>query len=282
MALRARTAAVGAALVAAALITASPRLAFGPGPLSPGHAGLTDRCLACHAPLRGVPAARCLGCHPLAKIGAARDARPANPVLARLHALASSADCLECHGGHAGATPRFAHTRLPQSERSNCQGCHLARRPDDQPHRQGGESCDACHGTEAWRPANMDHARLAAGQACVTCHAGRRPQDALHAQAGDACGTCHATGAWRPATFAHERFFLLDRDHNVACGTCHGDAGGYRTYTCYGCHEHTPAGMAAEHRKESVRDLDNCVRCHRSPDEPGGRGGRGGSEGDEE
>lgn len=284
MAVRARAAAVATTLAAATLIAVSPRWAFGPGAMTAGHARLADDCLGCHAPLRGVPASRCLGCHPIEKIGAARAARPE---IARVHALLAADDCLECHSEHGGphrsaATPRFTHARLPTTVRSNCTACHRARRPDDERHRQAGESCDACHRTEAWKPASVDHARLSAQQACAACHARQRPRDALHAQAGEGCGACHTTSAWRPATFAHEKFFMLDRDHSVACRTCHADPASYKAYTCYGCHAHTPAGMAAEHSEEGIRDLDNCVRCHRSADKHGGRAGgegRGGHEG---
>lgn len=285
MALRARTAAAATLIVAAALAAVSPRRAFGPGAMSPGHARLGDRCLACHLPFRSVPAARCLGCHPLATIGSARSTPErtlaARPALARVHALLDPDDCLECHSEHggprrAGATPRFAHERLPENERSRCAGCHIQARPDDERHRQAGEACDACHGSRSWRPASVDHARLTPRQACVACHARRRPADTLHAQVSGDCGACHATRAWTPATFAHDEHFVLDRDHNVACRTCHTTAADYKTYTCYGCHEHTPAGMQAEHAEEGVRDLDNCVRCHRSADEHAAReGGRG-------
>lgn len=76
--------------------------------------------------------------------------------------------------------------------------------------------------------------------------------------------TCHTTSGWKPAHFAHDRLFRLDRDHNVACTTCH-VGGNTRRYTCYGCHEHKPAATLAEHREEGVRGtIDNCARCHRS------------------
>lgn len=52
-------------------------------------------------------------------------------------------------------------------------------------------------------------------------------------------------------------------------------------YTCYGCHEHTPANMQAKHREEGVSEsLDNCVRCHRSASgELAGTGQREGGKG---
>jgi len=57
--------------------------------------------------------------------------------------------------------------------------------------------------------------------------------------------------------------------------TCH-TGNDFKRYTCYGCHEHTPANVRAEHEKEGIRDFENCVECHRSADEePVKRGARG-------
>lgn len=66
----------------------------------------------------------------------------------------------------------------------------------------------------------------------------------------------------------------LDRDHNVDCVTCH-VGNDYSRYTCYGCHAHTVQNILREHRDEGIRDLDNCVLCHRSADGEGGEGGGG-------
>jgi hypothetical protein len=57
----------------------------------------------------------------------------------------------------------------------------------------------------------------------------------------------------------------------VECVTCH-VGNDYSRYTCYGCHEHTVQNILREHRDEGIRDLDNCVRCHRSADGEGGEG----------
>src|SRR3546814_280085 len=75
--------------------------------------------------------------------------------------------------------------------------------------------------------------------------------------------TCHQPGHWKPATFDHSRYFLLDRDHNTACTTCHLN-NNYKQYTCYGCHEHQPTKIITKHREEGITNIENCVRCHRS------------------
>jgi hypothetical protein len=48
------------------------------------------------------------------------------------------------------------------------------------------------------------------------------------------------------------------------CQTCHPN--GTSTYTCLGCHFHTPANVQAQHEGQSASQLANCIRCH-----PGGR-----------
>lgn len=239
--MRSRTALIGSLVVAAGLIAASPRLSLSAGPLAEGHREIAENCLGCHTLLRGLPAGKCIACHPLDSIGIVRralvQAPHARPALAGLHIEFRDADCLDCHTDHAGRDPKGA-TRVFRHERLSAS---LQRR-------------------------------------CIGCHEGERPADDLHRKVADDCASCHTTKAWTPASFAHDQYFLLDRDHNVSCRTCHIESAGYRQYTCYGCHEHTPLRVAAQHREEGISNLRDCVRCHRSASgEPGeGREGRRG------
>jgi hypothetical protein len=94
---------------------------------------------------------------------------------------------------------------------------------------------------------------------------------------GVGCAQCHKAEAWKPATFDHDKFFVLDKDHNATCATCH-TTEDHSKYTCFGCHEHTPANVRRQHEEEGIRNFENCVRCHRSADgerEGGGEGKRG-------
>lgn len=76
-----------------------------------------------------------------------------------------------------------------------------------------------------------------------------------------------------PVRFHHD---LLKPAVRGQCATCH-VGGNTRRYTCYGCHEHQPARVLAEHREEGVRgNIDNCARCHRSAE--GEREGEGDDE----
>jgi hypothetical protein len=280
--MRARTAALLTAAGAAALITWSPRLAIGAGPLTRGHAAIENRCAACHAPFRGPSTARCVACHARDSVPSAARAGELGTdrfvTLQGLHRDPGTVDCFACHTDHEGADPAngtkaFAHEQLSRDVLSRCASCHDAVQPADAVHR-GPTPCSACHGTTAWTPATFRHDRADAALAsrCAECHAEDVPAgDGLHDPAMRACADCHGVDRWTPATFEHARFFQLDRDHDVRCSTCHQDRGQYARYTCYGCHEHTPAGMQREHAEEGItRNLDQCARCHRSADGEGG------------
>ncbi len=227
-----RSALLGTMVLAGALFLFSPRLALSPGPLTAGHVDLADRCLACHTLLRGAPAGKCVDCHALDSIGVAGRAA-------------------------AQATPRPALAGMHAGFRGvDCVDCHTDH--------QGDGAATVAFSHDALSPALRAR--------CGSCHAGERPADQLHRQVGDDCATCHVTRAWSPASFAHDRYFVLDRDHDVACRTCHAATSGYAAYTCYGCHEHTEARIIAEHREEGIGNLADCARCHRSAREHEGGG----------
>lgn len=194
------------------------------------------------------------------------------PMLAGHEALAT--DCFACH----------APLRGSRAER--CTDCHAVDRIGRfttagqplQPPRVGfhqqlqEQDCMACHAEHRGTPADaalkpFSHGLLKTEvQAqCSTCHA--KPRDGLHDKLQGHCQGCHTTQAWKPSSFAHEKYFLLDRDHDVACATCHVD-NDFGRYSCYGCHEHTPARIRAKHVKEGIRDFEHCVDCHRGPWEP--------------
>jgi hypothetical protein len=312
-----------------ALVFVYPHLMVGPGALEAGHAELAADCFACHTPLRGATADRCIACHALPGIGLRTTKGAAivhaKPLKTSFHQSLNNPDCMACHSDHAGPklTKRsrkpFSHVMLRADTRERCETCHAA--PDTVIHRKPGMACSKCHKMEAWKPAAFDHAALTAAERsrCETCHAApdnaihrnpgmacakchkteawkpaafdhtaltpaersrceachQAPADALHKQMTGICAQCHQTQAWKPATFDHDKFFALDGDHNVSCVTCH-TGNVYSRYTCYGCHEHTPANMQARHREEGGGgNLDNCVRCHRSASgEGGGEHGR--------
>lgn len=267
------------ALVALAFVY--PHLMVSPGPLVRGHDDLTRDCFACHAPLRGASSARCVECHAVADVGLRTTKGvpiATGTVKGSFHQELIEQDCVACHSDHQGPrmTKRsrkpFSHELLKVMVRDRCSSCHAA--PRDTVHRDVKVECGQCHQSRAWKPAQFDHTLLARAvlDRCEGCH--NAPTDRLHRQIRGSCQSCHRTEAWKPATFDHDKHFVLDRDHQASCETCHTNHD-YGRYTCYGCHEHSQAKVRAEHLKEGIPNFENCVECHRDPRvEPQKRGER--------
>ncbi|MBT9594800.1 MAG: class III cytochrome C family protein [Vitreoscilla sp.] len=223
-------------LAAAALVFVFPHLMVSPGALVSGHASLATDCFACHAPGRGAVSERCVACHALPDIG-----------LRTTRGLAISQKPIKAS----------FHQDLIEQDCMACHSDHLGPKLTQR----------------SRKPFSHGLLRAAVRERCESCH--RVPVDNLHRQVRGGCLQCHSQEAWKPATFEHDKLFLLDRDHDTTCETCH-KGSDYSRYTCYGCHEHQPAKIRAEHLEEGIRDVENCVECHRSADdEPEGRGRNG-------
>ncbi len=211
------------------LAFAYPHLMISPGPVIKAHAEIGTDCFACHKAWRGAAAPLCIQCHVVADIGL-RTTKGA--------AIAQKAN-----------QPRLKTAFHQELLEQNCTACHTDHRSP----RLAQQSRNAfSHGL--LRPAVREQ--------CESCH--QKPADRLHEKVAGDCKACHKLDAWKPATFDHAKAFVLDRDHNTACVTCH-KGNNYSIYTCYGCHEHTPANIRAEHHEEGIRDFENCVECHRDP-----------------
>ncbi len=208
-----------------------PHQMVSPGDLIPAHSALQNDCFACHAPLQGASVERCTTCHTIADIGLRTSKGVAIPI--------------------SSARPAF-HQSLAKTD---CMACH-----SDHPRPRLTKTTSV----------RFEHTMLKAGvrSNCQSCH--KPPRDELHIGQDLGCAACHQTAHWKPATFAHDRLFVLDGHHDAACKTCH-LGGNYQRYTCYGCHEHQEAQIIAEHRREGIANIENCVRCHRSA-EGGGEG----------
>lgn len=220
-------------LLLLALVFVYPHLMVSPGPLIAGHANIATDCFACHAPLRGAASSRCIACHALPDIGLRNT--QGIPIARKTLKVSFHQDLLE----------------------QNCMTCHSDHAGPKLTQRSR-------------KPFSHGLLRSNVREQCQTCH--RAPADKLHTKITGNCNQCHAQTAWKPASFDHDKSFVLDRDHNVECVTCH-VGNDYSRYTCYGCHEHTVQNVLREHRDEGIRDLDNCVRCHRRADGEGAEGG---------
>lgn len=193
-----------------------------------------------------------------------------------------------CSGCHAGARTLADLQGAP----TDCYACHVQ---DDAHDGQFGQDCAACHVTSDWQDATFDHSQTTfpldgshVEVECTQCHVDRvfqgtptacaacHVEPAFHLSAFDAaaCSDCHTTTAWQPARFDWPHAFPLAHGESgiVSCQTCHPVQ--VQAYTCYGCHEHDPAGIEEEHRDEGITDFQDCVSCHPTgqEDEAEGRG----------
>jgi hypothetical protein len=258
-------------VVLVALAFAYPHLMVSPGPLVKGHEEITQNCFACHSVWRGATSERCIACHAVADIGVRTTVGTpiANATIkGSFHQNLVEQNCLACHSDHQGPrlTKRsrkpFSHELLKVSMRDTCSTCHSA--PKDTVHREIKTECGTCHQSTRWKPAHFDHALLAPAvlNKCESCHSA--PTDPMHRQIKGRCMSCHKDDAWKPATFDHNKYFVLDRDHQTTCETCH-KSNDYSRYTCYGCHEHSLAKIRRKHEKEGIPNFERCVDCHRDP-----------------
>ncbi len=222
-------------------------------------------------------------------------------------------DCKACHTPDSWENATFDHnlTTFPLTGAHvplECEACHLnnvyegtptdcfgCHQQDDAHQGQFGQVCEVCHTPDSWENATFDHNLTTfpltgahVPLECEACHLnnvyegtptdcfGCHQQDDAHqGQYGTVCIECHTTTAWTPAQYTGPHPFPMDHGESGVspCATCHPDS--LQTYTCYGCHEHTPANIEAEHREEGIFDFQDCVRCHPTGREEEGEGGHG-------
>ena len=258
-------------VVLVALAFVVPHLMVSPGPLAKGHEQLATDCFACHAAWRGASTPRCTECHAVADVGLKTTKGvpiPSRTVKVSFHQELIEQDCMACHSDHQGpkrtrlSRKPFAHALLKVIGAGHVLGMPCRPERHRAPRRQGRmQPVPRRQGLEA-RALRPQAARAGRADRCESCHSA--PTDRLHRQIQGSCKSCHQTDAWKPATFDHDKYFVLDRDHQATCETCHKN-NDFSRYTCYGCHEHSQAKVRAEHLEEGIRDFENCVECHRDP-----------------
>jgi len=266
-----KTIAFAIVIVCIGLMYFFPHSTISPGELVEGHQSLNQKCLSCHIPFKGVSNAKCIACHKLSEIG--KDTIKGKDVInskVLFHENLSDLKCTACHADHKGKMPEsslsdFKHDLLTEAVISNCNACH--NKPTDKLHSLLSGSCKDCHNTSGWKfEGTFNHDMITATEKnnCATCHS--RPDDSFHASLRDNCDKCHSTDKWKPSTFDHSDYFVLDKDHDVKCNTCHTN-NNFKSYSCYGCHEHSENKMIEEHREEGILNISDCVSCHKSANE---------------
>jgi hypothetical protein len=218
---------------------------------NPNHAqqGFSQTCESCHTTMAWSPA----------NFDHSKSGFP----LSGAHTVPPRA-CVDCHVNN--------NYNLTQT---SCVSCHLKdfQNTNNPNHVQSGfsQTCEMCHTTSAWQPANFDHsksgfplsgAHIVPPRACADCHVNnnynltqtscvschlkdfQNTNNPNHLQSGfpQTCEVCHSTSAWQPANFDHSKSgFPLTGGHTVpprACADCHVNNNYSLTQTsCVSCHQ---------------------------------------------
>ncbi|MBL6748882.1 MAG: hypothetical protein ISP90_00085 [Nevskia sp.] len=210
-----------------------------PGPLSAAHAFLDHQCSACHTPVKGAEATKCIVCH------------ANNTALLQRQATAFHASigaCTQCHAEHQG---RVIATAVMDHQKLALIGLHQLE--------QQGAGSDARlqhHELVAWLDSRDPVAAVAANPHltplegtldCGSCHATRDRHWGLF---GKDCAQCHATTQWSIAEFRHPPPTSMD------CAQCHQAPPSHYM-------EHFKMVSMTVAGQENVQ-VTQCYRCHQT------------------
>jgi len=204
-----------------------------PGPLSPRHAYLGDRCTSCHEPNVGVTVANCTACH-------ANSERLLGRQPTEFHA--SVQECAACHIEHqpANIRPRVMdHVELVK----------LGARTLVHASLTDADSAATLKSLETWlrirSPDQLDASTAREALNCAGCHDRRDPH--MKRFGGD-CAQCHVFESWRISGYQHPSS---------------------RSKECVQCHQPPPSHLMGHFSmmsqkiagKEHAR-VDQCYECH--------------------
>jgi hypothetical protein len=124
-------------------------------------------------------------------------------------------------GVNTAAGARYDHRGVVVGQ---CKTCHDGQTARGRPLKHYGNrmSCDSCHRTSAWIPAQFSHQGVVAGQ-CASCHNGvdasTKPSE--HFVSVRACDSCHRPLAWVPVRYQHlSPSYQFDPSRST-CISCH-------------------------------------------------------------
>ena len=105
-----------------------------------------------------------------------------------------------------------------------CKTCHDGQRASGLParHLMVTTSCDTCHRTSAWTPAQFSHNGVPANT-CMACHNGinATTKSNGHFITARSCDSCHKTAAWTPVTYSHLAAAYQPGPSSLTCVSCH-------------------------------------------------------------
>ncbi len=165
------------------------------------------------------------GCHKVASKFDRGLLRPVPPIVMRA-AVGNQMRRLLPHevGGEMVANPantRFDHRGVIGGQ---CLTCHNGTAAKGLPkkHYATRVSCDSCHRSTAWRPAQFSHNGVLAGQ-CQSCHNGVNAsgRPGAHFVTVRACDTCHRPLGWQPVNYQHLSPAYRPMPDKSTCQSCH-------------------------------------------------------------
>jgi hypothetical protein len=109
-------------------------------------------------------------------------------------------------------------------EAGKCKKCHDGVAASGMParHLMVATSCDTCHRTTTWLPAQFNHNGISAGT-CLACHNGMGASNkpAGHFMSFRSCDSCHMSTGWKPANYRHLSPLYRDSPDKLTCISCH-------------------------------------------------------------
>jgi formate dehydrogenase gamma subunit len=173
------------------------------------------------------------------------------------------ADCLSCHGPHAGMVNSLGKpitvnpASLSHSVHRNlaCLDCHAGAAQNGHTGKTASASCLSCHAEQGAKLAGGAHAMLgnpSDSSTCITCH-GTHDVANPEARGPEFCAACHATEVAQFNSSIHGHVHAKIAGDAPTCKSCHGSA-----------HE----VVAASDGRSPVNKAnlpDTCGRCHSNP-----------------
>ena len=208
--------------------------AVNPGPLSEAHASLANNCQACHTPVKGVEAAKCILCH--ANNESILQRQPT-----AFHASVNT--CKECHLEHRGFDAKLSQmdhsllTRIGMKQMRNGE-------------TESEELAAYLRLSEKLDSGVSPHSRISLSESvldCASCHSNDDRHQTLF---GSDCAQCHATDHWTIPEYKHPSAKSND---------------------CSQCHQAPPSHYMMHFNMISARvagkphaRVDQCGQCHQT------------------
>ena len=195
--------------------------------------------------------------------------------------------CQTCHTFEkAKSWGSFKSFKHDTAKNESCESCHnnqtkLLKYKTDT-HVKTNLTCNECHTTNAWKPANYKHQNTDTN--CLSCHNGQTASGkpiSHKLSKNNQCSVCHTQDKWKPAwydsSYAHSttgnlppinyRGKIQQHKKSNQCMTCHDSKSDQVKYTtaqyaptCIACH--MKEFQAEYHRGADLPRLKNCLECH--------------------